>query len=226
MVELVEVSLLHFEAIGVGPEGLVGIETVEHFPGYDDIFALKIVMYRYWIKFNLELNDLLECLGESDLNDGLFVSARHLRSSIRVVIDDGPLLEEVSFLVGHILVELTVLMWQRISPLRSENIGAFRISKPFTGLFRLCQISKIDKLPVDISVLLLHGVVFLEVHSESLLNALTSMVILEENLSFFREALNRQTSVQVDVSVSILFGQTLLLFSSLFGDLGYFDIAH
>jgi hypothetical protein len=86
-----------------------------------------------WVEFDLELYDFLEGLRESDLNDGLLIATRNLRSSVRVIVSDGPLLEEVSLLIDHILVKLTVLMRQRIIPLRSENVSTFRISEAFTG---------------------------------------------------------------------------------------------
>ena len=68
-------------------------------------------MHGNWVKFNLEFYDFLEGLRESDLNDSLLVATGDLRSSIWVVVSDGPLLKKVSFLIEHILVKLTVLMW-------------------------------------------------------------------------------------------------------------------
>jgi hypothetical protein len=132
-----------------------------------------------WVEFDLELYDFLEGLRESDLNDGLLIATRNLRSSVRVIVSDGPLLEEVSLLIDHILVKLTVLMRQRIIPLRSENVSTFRISEAFTGFLLVCQIGKIQDCSVNISIFLLHGVVFLEIHTKSLFYALALMIILE-----------------------------------------------
>jgi hypothetical protein len=93
-------------------------------------------------------------------------------------------------------------MRQRIIPLRSENVSTFRISEAFTGFLLVCQIGKIQDCSVNISIFLLHGVVFLEIHTKSLFYALALMIILEQDFAFFRESLNGQTSVQIDISIS------------------------
>jgi len=132
-----------------------------------------------WVKFNLEFYDLLEGLRESDLNDGLLIATWNWRSTIGVIVSDGPLLKEVSFLIEYILVKLTILMWQWIVPLGSENVSALCISETFTGFLSFCEVIKIDKLSVDIPIFLLHGIVFLEIHTECLINALALIKILE-----------------------------------------------
>jgi len=43
-----EVPFLHFKTIWISPKCLVGLETVEHFPCHDDIFALAVIIDGNW----------------------------------------------------------------------------------------------------------------------------------------------------------------------------------
>ena len=122
MFVLSEVSFLHFKAVGVGPERLVGVEVVEHFPGHDDIFTL-IILHRYRVQLDVELNDLLKLIRESNFHDSLLISTRDLLTALRIIICHGPLLKKITLLIEHILVKLTVLMRKWIVPFWSEDVG-------------------------------------------------------------------------------------------------------
>ena len=105
-----EVPLLHFETIGISPESLVGLETTVHFPGNDDLFALLVVRDGNRIELNFEFYDFSEGLRESHLHDCLLVATCNGRSSVWVIVSDGPLVDEASFLEEHVMLNLTILM--------------------------------------------------------------------------------------------------------------------
>ena len=136
-------SLLHFKAIGISPECLVCLESVIHLPCHDNIFTLLIVIDGKRVKLYLEFNDFLECLRESDFHDSLLITTWNWWSTIRVIISDGPLIDEISFLEHHILVKFAVLKrqwlvkhWPKdVSALFHQKIDLLRFGEIFIFMF-------------------------------------------------------------------------------------------
>lgn len=54
---IIEMSLLHLQAIGVGPESAIGIKAFVHAPADKNVFALSIEFNRHAVKFDVEFDE-------------------------------------------------------------------------------------------------------------------------------------------------------------------------
>ena len=73
LVIMVEYPLLHFKAIRISPEGLVGIEVVKHPEVHSHVLAL-VVFDWYLTQLYIKLDEVIELVREPDMNNSSFIS--------------------------------------------------------------------------------------------------------------------------------------------------------
>jgi len=171
---------LHFETVGVGPEFALWVEAVEHLEVDGDILAL-VILDRNGVKLNVELDESLQVLREQNFDERALLVA--------LVVGDGPLFHHVTLLIRDVGVDFTELLWQRCLVVGQEDEAAFA---PLHLKLDFRSVVDVGVLVDVIDVEHLMCQVLLEVDSEHLGEVLLLVSVLEEDLRLIIDTLNLQ----------------------------------
>jgi hypothetical protein len=129
----------------------------------------------------LELNEFSERWRGKDLYYSLLIAAE-------IVEQNCPLLNQVTFLIDNVLNKLAVRIWEWVSPLRSEDVCAITLCIIGDFLFGLV----LKPHSIELSFMLDMTLVLLETNSKSLVEILSCVLILEQNLTSLSESRDLQ----------------------------------
>ena len=104
-----DLPLLHLKTIGISPELTLWVDAIEEFPVDSHVLTLEVIHW-YGIQFNIKFNDFLEEGRETYFHDCILFH-------FWVLVNDSCLLHEVTLLIGDVLHEFTINVWQLVVPL-------------------------------------------------------------------------------------------------------------